>query len=251
MVWLGKITGGIIGLLFGGPVGMVIGIFIGHQFDKATRVEYTAQPTSLDQRQMYFFAGAFSLLGKVAAIDGSVSEQERARVIAFINTQLRLSTQQAQLALSIFETASKSEESFDHIAMQFAQTFRFEPAILQVVLEMLVQVAIADGRITTAEEALVRRAAQIFGFPMHIVDHFIARYSPQAAPNNKAYATLGLSPSASDAEVKAAYRRLSREFHPDTLASQGMGDEFSAHATAKFRDIQEAWETVKTERKIS
>jgi DnaJ like chaperone protein len=50
--------------------------------------------------------------------------------------------------------------------------------------------------------------------------------------------------------VKRAYRKLSIEFHPDTLASKGMGEEFLGHATAKFREIQDAYESIKRERGI-
>jgi len=250
MAWFGKLVGGSIGLLFGGPLGMIAGIAFGHMFDKAGTVEGRTYTSSLDQRQMLFFVGAFSLLGKVASIDGSVSNVERQKVISFIRSDLKLAQPQEQLALKIFDTAIESEESFDRLALQFVQAFRFEPTILQVVIDILVQVAAADGQVTVAEEALIRRAAQIFGLAMGYIDLLIARYSPKADPHAKAYNILGISRTASDDEVKAAYRKLSHQFHPDTLASQGMGEEFTAHATAKFREIQEAWETIKEQRAI-
>ena len=110
MAWFGKLVGGSIGLLFGGPLGMIAGIAFGHMFDKAGTVEGRTYTSSLDQRQMLFFVGAFSLLGKVASIDGSVSNVERQKVISFIQ-RLKPAQLQEQPALKIFDTAIESEES--------------------------------------------------------------------------------------------------------------------------------------------
>jgi len=253
MAWFGKLIGGSIGLLFGGPLGMIAGIAFGHMFDKAGMLpeqQRTGYASALDQRQMLFFVGAFSMLAKVAAIDGEITKAERERVIAFIRSDLRLSGEQEELALRIFDVAASSQESFDRLALQFVQAFRFEPNILQTMIDILVQVAAADGTVTLAEEALIKRAAQIFGIAVSYIDHLIARAAPKADPLVKAYNTLGVDSSATDDQVKAAYRRLSREFHPDALAAQGLGEEFTAHSTAKFREIQGAWQAIKDVRRI-
>jgi DnaJ like chaperone protein len=247
MSWFGKLVGGSIGLFFGGPLGMIAGIAFGHMFDTAPQKRETS---ALDQRQMLFFVGTFSMLGKVAAIDGAVSAAERERVISFIRTSLRLPSEQETIALRIFEAAATSEESFDQMALQLRSAFRFEPNILQLVLDILIQVALADGRVTTAEEALIRRAAQIFSISMGYVDQLIGRYAATADPLEKAYRVLGVAPTATDDEIKRAYRTLSREFHPDTLASKGMGEEFIPRAEAQFREIQGAWDVLKRERGI-
>ncbi len=253
MAWFGKLVGGSIGLLFGGPLGMIAGIAFGHMFDKAGALpeqQRTVHASSLDQRQMLFFVGAFSMLAKIASIDGAITKAERARVIAFIRSDLRLGSEQEELALRIFDAAASSEESFDRLALQFVQAFRFEPNILQTMVDILVQVAAADGTVSLAEEALIKRAAQIFGIAVSYVDHLIARYRGKVDPLQAAYSILGVDSGATDDQVKAAYRKLSREFHPDALAAKGMGEEFTAHATGKFREIQGAWESIKGARGI-
>lgn len=252
MAWFGKLVGGSIGLLFGGPLGMIAGIAFGHMVDKAgsTAQSQQAYASPLEQRQMLFFVGAFSMLAKIASVDGAISASERGRVLSFIRHDLGLSAQQEELALRIFDTAAASEESFDRLAIQCAQTFRFEPNILETLITIFVQVAAADGVVTLAEEALITRAAQIFGIPASAVGNLFARYRAKDDPYEKAYSILGVESSATDEEIKAAYRRLSRQFHPDTLAAKGLGEEFNAHATAKFREIQQAWETIKKARAI-
>ena len=67
---------------------------------------------------------------------------------------------------------------------------------------------------------------------------------------SKAYAVLGLTESATEAEIKKAYRKLILEYHPDTIAAKGMADEFKEYATKRFREVQEAYETICRERNI-
>ena len=66
----------------------------------------------------------------------------------------------------------------------------------------------------------------------------------------QAYATLGLAKDATVEEIKKAYRKLSIEFHPDTVSSKGLPEEFTKFATEKFREIQSAYEAIKKERDI-
>ncbi len=64
-----------------------------------------------------------------------------------------------------------------------------------------------------------------------------------------AYEVLEISPSATDDEVKSAYRRMAMKHHPDKVAT--LGPEVQKAAAEKFRKIQEAYETIKQERGIS
>jgi len=59
---------------------------------------------------------------------------------------------------------------------------------------------------------------------------------------------LGLTPQATESEIKKAYRRLSIDYHPDSIASKGLPEEFTLFASEKFRSIQEAYEAIKKER---
>jgi len=64
----------------------------------------------------------------------------------------------------------------------------------------------------------------------------------------QAYATLGVAVTSSDDEVKAAYRQLAREYHPDRVARESA--EAQAEATRRFQVIQAAWDTVRVARGI-
>lgn len=59
------------------------------------------------------------------------------------------------------------------------------------------------------------------------------------------YQILGISPSASDDEVKKAYRTLSKKYHPDA----NIGNPHQAEYTEKFKEVQNAYKTIMDERK--
>lgn len=61
---------------------------------------------------------------------------------------------------------------------------------------------------------------------------------------SKAYSVLGLTSQATDEEVKKAYRKLSLEYHPDTVAAKGQNQEYIDYATSKFREVQDAYEQI-------
>ena len=255
MAWLGKLFGGTFGFMFGGPLGMIAGIAFGHMFDKAGDVgsqsQYSRSATSyttLDREQMLFFVGAFSMLARIASADGSVSVNERQKVLEFIRHDLRLGPREEDAALKVFDAALTGGGTFDQFAAQFYQNFSHAPNILQLMVDIFYRVAAADGQINRSEEELIRRGARIFRLPDSFVEMLCNRYGGCQDASEKAYATLNLSRSATDEEVKRAFRKLSIEFHPDTLAAKGMGEEFLPHATKKFREIQQAYEEIKKER---
>lgn len=260
MGWLGKIIGGTIGFMFGGPLGLIAGAAFGHMFDKAGELgqqnsqqqgRYYGGPMAygMDQSQMLFFVGAFSMLARIATVDGQVSAAEQRKIEEFISQDLRLDAQGRAAAMRVFQAALNGGGTFEQFATQFYQNFSGEPALLQLMIDIFYRVAAADGTINRAENDMIRTAGKIFHLPDSIMDSISRKYGGTSA-STRAYAVLGLTPEASDEEVKKAYRKMSIEFHPDTVASKGLPEEFTTYATEKFREIQEAYEAIKNERGI-
>ena len=67
--------------------------------------------------------------------------------------------------------------------------------------------------------------------------------------SENAYKILGVDPSASDEEVKKAYREMAKKNHPDLVSS--LGDEVRQAAEKKFQEINEAYELIKKQRGMS
>ena len=64
--------------------------------------------------------------------------------------------------------------------------------------------------------------------------------------SDSAYKILEIEKTASDAEVKKAYRDMVKKYHPDKL--QHMDEAYRAGAEEKFRNVQDAYETIQKER---
>jgi DnaJ like chaperone protein len=253
MGWMGKIVGGTIGLALGGPLGAIAGAAFGHFFDQTSAMTRSGgmqgpRLSSHEDAQMTFFVAAFSMLAKLVQADGRVTADEIATIERFMQQDLRLSPASRRVAIDIFNTAKTSPHAFDDFARQFYGAFRHRPEILAFMLDILVRVAMADRDISAAEETLIRRAARIFGLP----EPGYQNLKSSAAPSNdRFYHVLGVTPEASNEEIKGRYRTLVKEFHPDRIAAKGLPDEFTEFAESKFREIQEAYEAVKKERGIA
>ena len=266
MSWIGKIIGGTIGFFLGGPLGMIAGAVFGHMIDKSSELQggdseergYSRRfgdsdrfyffNTGYNRSQMVFFVGAFSMLAKLAAADGQVSEGARRKIDEFMVNDLHLSGSSYQYAQSIFNQALSQDVSFENLADQFYQNFRNSPQVLNLMIDIFYRVAMVDGKISANEERLIDYAVRAFHIPDSM--HEGIRRNHNVKGSSKAYAVLGLNENATEAEIKKAYRKLILEYHPDTIAAKGMAEEFKEYATKKFRDIQEAYETICQERGI-
>lgn len=252
---LGKIVGGTIGFALGGPLGAVAGAVFGHAFDineqKYLEGGETPRPQSGEAAQFTFFVATFSMLGKLARVDGQVSPEEIRSVENFMQNDLRLDAQSRRVAMEIFHAAGRSGDSFEAFARQFYSNFSGQPQLLDLLIDILLRVALADGVMSPAEERLIRTAAGIFQFSETQYRQFFSRHSQSTTPQaDKHYDVLGASPSDSDESLKSLYRRKVAEFHPDKIASKGLPDEFTKFAEEKFREIQDAWEHIKKARNI-
>lgn len=262
MSWIGKILGGLIGFFLGGPLGMIAGAVFGHMYDQSRSLSddsdqedyysgnrfYYFRNTGYSRSQMVFFVGAFSMLAKLASADGEISDGARQKVNEFMTGDLGLSGQSLQYARSIFDQALSQNVSFENLADQFYSNFRTSPQLLSLMLDIFYRVAMVDGRLSQNEERLIDYAARAFHISDSMHENIRRNRNVHGAP--KAYAVLGLSENATEAEIKKAYRKLILEYHPDTVANKGLADEFKEYATKRFREIQEAYETICKERGI-
>ncbi len=251
MGWMGKLAGGVIGFALGGPLGALLGVGVGALVDAGREANRPVSRTAprldpAEQAQAAYFTAVFSMLGKMAAADGRISRSEVNRVEEFISSQGMDPTQRA-FAVAVFNRARLSPYTFADLARQFARIFAGAPQIRSSMFDLLAQVAAADGVIHPAEEEHLREAAAIFGLGRGAFERAMREYGSAAGDD---YAVLECSPGASDDEIRSNYRRLVKDFHPDRLRSKGLPDELMAHASEKFRRIQEAWEKIRKERGI-
>ena len=252
MGWFGKLTFGSMGLLLGGPLGAIAGAALGHHLvDKkdgfTNRAIHTIQgpiPGHTEQTQAAHFISLFSILGKLAKIDGVVSRSEIVVVEDFINN-LHIAQEEKQFARQVFNEAKNSEYSIEDFAIQLYQTTRQQPTVLLSFFNLLLQIVAADGTFHPAEEAALNRIKDIFKLSDQQFKNIKAVYFNDI---DKYYKTLDCTPESSHQEIKTNYKKLVKDFHPDTIVSKGLPEEFTDFATKRFREIQEAYENIKQER---
>lgn len=247
MSWFGKIMGGTIGLLFGGPLGAVAGATLGHlAFDKKSAApEYEQKSLNrTEQVQAAYFISLFSVLGKFAKIDGVVTRDEIAVIDRFLR-QLGITGTQRDFAINIFNDAKNSPYTIQDFAGQFYEVSRHQQALLCSFIDVLFQLALADGTVHHAENQALDEIRRIF----EIRDaEFATIKSRHIDDAEKYYTVLSCTAACTDEEIKKQYKKLAKDFHPDTIIAKGLPEEFVVFATKRFQDIQEAYEKIKKKR---
>ncbi|MFP4153604.1 MAG: TerB family tellurite resistance protein [Alkalispirochaeta sp.] len=273
MSWFGKLLGGTVGLFIGGPLGAIAGGAIGHHlFDKegpgagdfrpgagpfgggattGTRsgpfggtAPFEQRRSSVEERKAAYFLALFSLLGKLAKADGRVTREEGEMVVSFLD-RMGVRGEERQFAIRVFNEAKDSPYSAEEFAGQFAAMTAMQRDLRSSMVDMLFQIALADGEFHPQEERMISSIAGILGISAGEYNAFRARY---VETTDHAYSVLGLTRDADDETVKSTYRRLVQEYHPDRIISQGMPEEFVEYATKRFQEVQTAWDQIRKER---
>jgi len=270
-MFVGKIIGFCIGLAVAGPLGSLIGLFVGHLFDRGySKVGFRASPEQLQKVQDCFFQTTFQLVGHLAKADGRVSEQEVAQTESLM-TQMGLTAEHRQQAIALFKQGAAADFDVDATVANFRQLCAPYPNLVQMLVVYLVNVALADGNLDAEEEQVIAKVAGGLGIPRFAFERLIQmikaqnafrgghfrggeygdHYSGASQANSLelAYQALGVNSDANDAEIKRAYRKLMSQYHPDKLSGQGVPQDMIKEATERSQEIQAAYDTIKKARK--
>lgn len=189
---------------------------------------------------------AMALIGlgaKMAKADGEVTTDE---VAAFAQV-FRAPPGFEKPLHRAFDLAKQTTLGFDGYARRLAKKFRHHPAVLEDVLDGLFHIAKADGRVTADEEDYLSRVAGIFGFPALEFERI--KVAHLGAEQGDPFVLLGVSPTASEDEIKRAYRRAAAQNHPDRLIARGAPAEMQKIADEKMSAINGAYREIMMRRR--
>lgn len=268
---IGRWIGGFLGFINGGPLGALAGYAIGWLFEKGTEGfsdnadntfdngtyrnsnayggntygGYSAQQQYEGERNSFLFS-LLVLASYIMKADGRVMHSEMELVRTFLRRNfgeiavqqgeeilLRLFERQKQMGEAAFKNTIR--ESCAEIAQHMDYSQRLQ------LLNFLVLIAQADGAVPQSEIDALHFVAASLGISAEDLSSML-NLSSGGNSLEAAYKVLGIDPSATDDEVKAAYRRMALKHHPDRVAT--LGDDVRKAAEKKFQEINAAKETI-------
>ncbi|MEX0914625.1 MAG: co-chaperone DjlA [Wenzhouxiangellaceae bacterium] len=251
------LIGAVLGLLAGGFGGAVLGAVAGGVLGRLLLTVLFAR--GRDAVRAQFLDSTFAVMGAVCKADGRVTDDE-IRVAEQFFSRLALSERQRKSAMAAFNRGKARDFDLDAELAGLRTVARHNQPLLQLFLQVQLAAIAADGVVHDNEHAMLVRIARNLGLSEADVERLIAMLrggsgaragdTPERAGVRleDAYATLGVKPDATDAEVKKAYRRLMSKHHPDKLASHGMPESMRPVAEERTREIRKAYDVIVAQR---
>ena len=247
---------GILGWVSGGPIGGLIGYFFGKAVESGIeagrravgggstsyRVNSTTRSYTPGEQRNSFFVSLLVLSSAVIRADGRTHQSELDCVRNFIRNNF--GDNAVPEAMRILEELNSKEVNLYSVGGQIADNMNYSQRLQ--LLHYLTQIAVADGNFTLREKEVLETIASTLRLSQSDTASIISMFWKDS---DAAYSVLGVSPSATNDEVKSAYRRMAMKNHPDKVAT--LGPEVQKAAEEKFRQVQEAYETIKRQRGIN
>lgn len=244
---LGKWILGGLGFVIGGPIGALIGVYIASMLDESKNTlndNESVRTMNYGRRratQGDISVSIIVLLACVIKADGRVLKAEINYIKPFL---LRtFGEEQAKQALALLKQLLNEHIDPVAVSRQMAQYINYSTRLELV--RLLLEVSNSDGDIAPQELNVIEIIATNMAVQQADYHSLLALYQ-RHKDVNWAYTALEISPSATNDEVKKAYRRMAMKYHPDKVANAG--EELRKQATDKFRGINEAYEHIKKQR---
>lgn len=258
--WWGTLIGAGLGWMIAGVWGAPVGLLVGHAFDRreAALARFRRQGSAPER----FPDTVFQVMGYLAKSDGRVSEAQIAVATQAIS-HLGLDEETAERVRQCFNEGKQRDFPLDSALRRARRICGRRTDRARIFLELLVQVALADGPIRATEQRILEKACYRLGMKRRDLNQIIAMVSMQQNRSDDrgrprrpspvrdvgtAYSVLGVTRRCSDETVKKAYRRLMSQHHPDKLAASGVSPELLKLAQDKTVEIRAAYDRIRESR---
>ncbi len=246
--WIGAIAGYILTKRFyGAMMGYFVGYFIEQLYTKASldkgkftssQRANTQSPNNVSPRD--FELNLLSLASMVIKADGKINQVELDYVRRYFVANY--GKDRANATFRTFnEVIKKREINTARIATYIAQHTRYESRLQ--ILHFLFGIANSDGHISANESQKINEISGFFRIHFKDFESIKAMFFKEAG---NAYKILEIEKTATDSEIKKAYRTMAKKYHPDKL--QHLPEHLQKGAEEKFRSVQEAYEKLQKER---
>ena len=264
---MGKVKwiAGFLGWVSWGPIGALIGFAIGALLDSQMegirrltgdgtgtqdgtwQRTTTSRGYTQNEQRNSFMVSLLVLSSAVIKADGRTHPAELNHVRSFIRQNFGEAA--VDDAMRILDGLNSQQVNIYEVGAQIAGYMNYSQRLQ--LFHYLAQIAQADGEFSASEKSVLEAIAGSIRLSSSDAASIIAMYYKDASYSSvdAAYAILEISVTASDEEVKSAYRRMAMKHHPDKVAT--LGPDVQKAAEEKFRKIQEAYETIKRQRGIN
>lgn len=264
MPYLGKVIGTVVGLATGRVWLALAGLFLGHQFDRGFAAKFARTGeggASLERLPASFVRPLFQTMGHLAKSDGRVSEAEIRAARALMH-RLGLNAGQVREAIVWFQSGKAASFPLSATIREMRRTSGRAVELRRLFVHLLMETSLSKGTLHQRERALLWQVCTELDIGRVELAQLEAmlraqrgfRQSPQGNADAerlaKAYETLGIPQTASNDEIKKAYRRLINRNHPDKLSGSNAGKVEIDGAQKRTRDIRSAYEMLKARRAI-
>lgn len=243
-IQFGKFLGGGLGWALGGPLGGILGFALGAAFDAASgtikddgQTHYTS--ASPNSHVGDFTASLLVLSAAVMKSDGRVLKSELDFVKQFLTKNFGQHNAQQQLLLlkEILTQNIPLHDVCNQIKHYMPHSERLQ------IVHYLFGISQADNHIHESEIRTIHTIANYLGISAADFNALKAMYIKDTESD---YKILEIEKTATDEEVKKAYRKMAVKFHPDKVAA--LGEEVQKAANEKFQKVQQAYENIKKQR---
>jgi len=200
-----------------------------------------------------------SLLAKVAKSDGRVSDLEARLITQVLDDLSQKVSGVSGVCEYLKEVYNSQKENVDNAyetARNYKRAFNLNYDTCVARLTFFLNLAYIDGEFNKSEQDVIRNIAYGFGIDKETLDEIIYKFDSfygsrfgtdrdEVSRENDAFEVLGLSKNASLDEVKARYKELVRQYHPDILMGRGESKEVIERSTKKLQEINEAYGRLK------
>lgn len=247
MARLGRIIGAGIGFATGGIIGALIGGAIGSLFDNVGKTGTKGIEDNFFQQQQRmsqndFYSSLLVLIAAVMKADGIVKKSELDYVKRYLLSSFGES--KATQLLHALRDILQKDIPLSQVCMQIRQNMQYASRL--ELLHLLYQVAKSDGSIDPTELAVINTIANGLGISSADAQSIKATFYDDL---ESAYQVLEITSSATDEEVKKAYKKMAVKYHPDKVSH--LGEDVQKSATEKFKKINEAYEKIKKQRNFN
>ena len=237
-IW-GKIIGSATGFALGGPIGALLGGAAGHALDKFKTKEKL--PEELALKQIGFTIGVIVLSAKMAKADGKVTKSE----IKAFKEKINVPDNEIKNVARLWDQAKETTDGFEVYAKQISNLLEKNSSVLEELLNLLVIIAEADGKITNLEKIYLKEVSNIFGFSEQDFERIC---SSKLDKHIDPYQTLGVLKDAPIEEIKNKWKTLAMKHHPDRLIAQGIPQDIIETNTYRLKEINNAWDLIKNKK---